>query len=155
MASSRIKDPLLGTGSVSRGSVSQGLPGVTTSDATTVQLLAQTAQEVVQHLASFNTGVAGLSAMQQQQANATQQNTLALEQNTHAKSGSAASTIANAASNLLGGGGLLSPLLSGIMSLFGGSSSTAATVPQPFSFPAPIAVQGTIRAAASSSPVRQ
>lgn len=152
MPSGKIRNPFSGTGSTSSGNISGGLPGITTSDTTTVQLLAQTAQDVVQHLANFNSGVAGLSAAQQQQANATQQNTLALEQNTRGRSGGAASTIANAASSLLGGAGLLSPLLSGIMSLFGGSSSSSNDVaPQPFSLPAPVALQTTISAPASSS----
>jgi hypothetical protein len=154
MANSKIKDPSLGSGSKgSGGDNTRGLPGITTADTTTQQLLVQTAQEVVQSLTNFNGGLAGLSALQQQQATATQQNTLALEQNTSGKSSGAASTIESAAASLLGGGGLLAPLINGIMGLFGGGSSSAAStaVPQAFSLPAPIAVQATVDSSAATT----
>jgi hypothetical protein len=148
MASGKIKDPFSNSGS---SGITRGLPGITGADTTTTQLLAQTAQDVVQHLSNLNTGLAGWSALQQQQASAVLENTVALEQNTQNRDGKMAGTIASAAESVLGGGGLLTPILSGIMSLLGGSTtSESLAAPQPFSLPAPIAVQATVSSNAGS-----
>ena len=147
MANSRSKSPLGGAG-LPGSSISTGLPGLTTTDATTEELLEQTAQLLVDNLTSVGSGLSMLNSLQQQQASAVEANTAALEQNTQGRSGALSSTLESAASGILGGSGLLSPLLSGIMSLFGRSSSPQTTVPQPFSLPAPINIQGTVSASA-------
>jgi hypothetical protein len=89
------------------------------------------------------------SAYQQQVALITA-NTQALQGNTSAQSGhSAGGTAESLASGILGGGGLLSPLISGIESLFGGSSQPA---PLPFYIsPAPVAINATLQGAAPST----
>ena len=143
MATGKIKTPFPGSASSSQN-ISTGLPGITTSDTTTEDLLAQSAQDVAQNLTDVNSGLNNLIASQQQQSEATQENTEALETSSGSRGGGATGTIESAASSLLGGGGLLSPLLSGLMSLFGGSSSQSTTALQPFSLPPPIAVQATI-----------
>ncbi|HZU28679.1 MAG TPA: hypothetical protein VFA04_24350 [Bryobacteraceae bacterium] len=146
MASSRSNEGVGG----SAEKVTQGLPGITQTDTTTAGLLARTAQEVVQNLSTLNSGIGGLSALQEAQAAAMQQNTAALEQNTQARGGGAANAVESAAESLLGGGGLLAPVLSGIMSLFGASSSQSSGVAEPFSLPAPIGVQATIASSGRS-----
>ncbi len=64
--------------------------------------------------------IAQLQQAYQQQASLISANTQAIQSNTSAQSGhSALSTVGSAASSMLGGFGLLSPLISGIASLFG------------------------------------
>src|SRR5580692_2295451 len=71
--------------------------------------------------------IAQLQSAYQQQASLITANTEAVQGNTSAQSThSAASAAGGLASNLFGGLGLLSPLISGIASLFGGSSTSAA-----------------------------
>lgn len=149
MATGKIKATFPGSTSGSQN-ISTGLPGITTSNTTTEDLLAQTTQELTQNLTDVNSGLNNLIASQQQQSEATQENTQALEASTQSRSGGATGAVESAASSLLGGGGLLSPLISGIMSLFGGSSSQSDTVFQPFSLPPPIAVQATISGGAAN-----
>ena len=48
------------------------------------------------------------------------------------------STVGNLASSLLGGGLSLAPLISGLMSLFGGGGSQTTIVPAPFRLPPPV-----------------
>jgi hypothetical protein len=69
-----------------------------------------------------------LQGAYQQQANLITENTQALQGNTSAQSGhSAGSTLGHLASSIFGGAlGFLSPVISGIESLFGGASSTPA-----------------------------
>jgi len=91
--------------------------------------------------------IAQLQSVYQQQAALIAANTQALQGNTSAQaSHSVAGTVAGAASGLLGGGlGLLSPLISGIASLFGGSSKPA---PLPIYVPpSPVSLDATLRAA--------
>src|SRR5580692_9635498 len=70
--------------------------------------------------------ISQLQAAYQQQVALITANTQALQGNTSAQNGhSVAGTAESMASGLLSGGGLLSPLISGIESLFGGSSQPA------------------------------
>jgi hypothetical protein len=73
-------------------------------------------------------------------------NTQALQGNTSAQgSHSAASVASGIGSSLFGGLGLLSPLISGIASLFGGNSTPA---PLPFyQAPSPVAIDATLNSA--------
>lgn len=94
-----------------------------------------------------------ISQLQQayaQQANLIAENTQAVQSNTSAQGkNSAGSTLGNVASNLLGGGlGLLSPLISGIESLFGGGPSKPAALPI-YTPPPPIAISGALQAPTS------
>src|SRR5580658_11256445 len=71
--------------------------------------------------------IAQLQSAYQQQASLISANTQAIQGNTSAQSGKSAGDVAGGvASSLFGGLGLLSPLISGIASLFGGSSTPAA-----------------------------
>ncbi|HEX4133651.1 MAG TPA: hypothetical protein VHY84_03440 [Bryobacteraceae bacterium] len=94
--------------------------------------------------------ISQLQAAYQQQASLIQANTQAIQGNTSAQSGhSALSAAGSAASGLLGGFGLLSPLISGIAGLFGGSSA-----PKPLPIyvpPAPVAISGMLNSAAPNA----
>jgi hypothetical protein len=96
--------------------------------------------------------IAQLQSAYQQQAALITANTQAIQGNTSAQSShSALSTAGGVASGLLGGGGLglLSPLISGIASLFGGSSTPA---PLPiYTPPPPIAISGVLNSAAPNA----
>jgi hypothetical protein len=101
--------------------------------------ISQATQQITQLQATYQQQVALITA-----------NTQALQGNTSAQSShSAAGTAESVASGILGGGGLLSPLISGIESLFGGSSQPA---PLPFYVPpAPVAINATLQGVAPST----
>jgi hypothetical protein len=88
--------------------------------------------------------IAQLQSAYAQQAALITANTQAIQSNTSAQgSHSALNTAGSVASSLFGGFGLLSPLISGISKLFGGSSTPA---PLPvYTPPAPVAISGTLR----------
>jgi hypothetical protein len=94
--------------------------------------------------------ISQLQSTYQQQVALITANTQALQGNTSAQSGhSAAGTAEGIASGILGGGGLLSPLISSIESLFGGRSQPAAL---PFYIPpAPVAISATLQGATQSA----
>ena len=96
---------------------------------------------VAEQLTSLATQIGGLTSIQQSQINALQDNTQAVAQNTTSKSSSGpsvAGTVESAASSFLGGGlTSLSPLIGGLLSLFGGGSQTV-TAPTRFMLPMPV-----------------
>jgi len=98
--------------------------------------------------------IAQLRTAYQQQAALITANTQAIQGNTSAQSSrSALSAAGGVASSLFGGGalGLLSPLISGIASLFGGSS---APKPLPLYIPPPrVAISGDLNSATPNSAV--
>jgi hypothetical protein len=90
--------------------------------------------------------IAQLQSAYQQQASLITANTQAVQGNTSAQSThSAASAVGGVASSLFGGLGLLSPLISGIASLFGGSSTPAAL--PIYTPPSPVAISATLDSA--------
>jgi hypothetical protein len=92
-----------------------------------------------------------LQTINQTQIETMQNNTRAVEQNSTAKgqsAGSTASTIGNAVQHFFGFGLGLSPLISGLVSLFGGGGSSQPAAPVPFIMPLP--VQGSAGISASS-----
>lgn len=95
-----------------------------------------------------------LQSTYQRQASLIMANTEAIQGNTSAQGGrSALGTASSVASGLLGGfggfGGLLSPLISGIASLFGGGSTPA---PLPIYTPPPaVAISGNLNSAAPNA----
>ncbi len=94
--------------------------------------------------------IAQLQQAYQQQASLISANTQAIQSNTSAQSShSTLSTVGSAASSVLGGFGLLSPLISGIASLFH-HSSTPAPLPV-YIPPSPVAINATLNSAASSA----
>ena len=115
--------------------------GVTSNNSDLGTSLSQAGQQIAQ-----------LQAAYQQQAALITANTQAIQGNTTAQSAhSALSTADGLASSFLGGGalGLLSPLISGIASLFGGSST-----PKPlpiYTPPPPVAISADLNSATPNS----
>jgi len=115
--------------------------GVTSNNSDLGTSLSQAGQQIAQ-----------LQAAYQQQAVLITANTQAIQGNTSAQAAhSALSTAGGLASSFLGGGalGLLSPLISGIASLFGGSST-----PKPLPIympPPPVAISADLNSATPNS----
>ena len=96
--------------------------------------------------------ISQLRTAYQQQAQMIAANTQAIQSNTSAQgSHSLASTVGNVASGFLGGSmGFLSPIVSGIMSLFGGGGSTQPALTT-YTPPPPIAIDGFLKPLSSGS----
>jgi hypothetical protein len=115
--------------------------GVSSEDGDLATSLSQAGQQIAQ-----------LQSAYQQQANLIADNTQALQSNTSSKSGSSGgSVLGGVASSLFGGAlGFLSPIISGIASLFGGSS---APKPLPiYTPPPPVSITGALSAQPASAP---
>jgi hypothetical protein len=112
-----------------------------TSNSISGGVLQSSNSDVTEQLTSLTTQITSLTSIQQSQVSALQDNTQAITQDTSSKSSggsSVAGTVESAASSVLGGGlSSLSPLISGILSLFGGGGQTQA-VPSPFMLPQPV-----------------
>ncbi len=95
--------------------------------------------------------IAQLRSTYQQQADLIAANTQALHGNTSAQGNhSAAGTVGHIASGLFGGSlGFLSPIISGIASLFGGGSSAPPALPV-YTPPAPISIGGILHSNSTS-----
>ncbi|HUA18317.1 MAG TPA: hypothetical protein VMB25_06195 [Bryobacteraceae bacterium] len=111
--------------------------------------------DVTEQLSALSTQLSSLASTQQEQTAAIQENTQAVTQNTAEKGGGGASvgsTVGGIASTLVGGGLTLSPIISGLMSLFGGGSATT-TAPAPFQLAAPVQYQGGVGSGGGVVPV--
>jgi hypothetical protein len=130
-------------GSATASGSSTGLSGVTQGSL----------QDVNEQLSTLASQVGSLASVQQSQVSATQDNTQALGQNTTTKGsgGSAGSTAGGIASSILGSG--LSPIITGLLSLFGGGSTQNPTVPTPFSLPPSVDYQGGLTSSGQVVPV--
>ena len=98
-------------------------------------------KDTTEQLSALTQQVSGLASAQQTQIGVTQDNTQAVTQNTsaHGTGGSSvANTVSGIASDLLGGGFGLSPIVTGLMSLFGGGGSEVSTPVTPFKLPTPV-----------------
>lgn len=123
---------------------SRGIPspptiavGFSSNDSDLSTSLSQAGQQIAQLQASY-----------QQQAALIQANTQAIQGNTSAQSArSALGTAGGIASSMLGGFGLLSPIISGIAGLFGGGSSAPAPLPI-YTPPPPVSISGNLNSAA-------
>jgi hypothetical protein len=128
-----------GTGGGISGTIGSGLTASGNSD-------------VTEQLTSLTTQITSLSSIQQSQISALQDNTQAVSQNTTSKASSGSSvggSVESAASSFLGGGlSSLSPLIGGLLSLFGGGGGQTLAVPSPFMLPASVQSQGGITASA-------
>jgi hypothetical protein len=121
--------------------------GVSSDNGDLTAALSQAGQQITQ-----------LQSAYQQQANLITENTQALQGNTSSKLDSAGSVLGGVASSLFGGAlGFLSPIVSGIASLFGGSSAPQAL--PIYTPPPPVSIGGVLQAtpvpqqaASSSSP---
>ncbi len=99
--------------------------------------------------------ITSLNSTQQSQIGATQDNTQAVSQNTVTKGGSGSSLASAAgsfASSILGGG--LSPIITGLLSLFGGGSSQPTPAPAPFKLPTPIQYQAGLTGSGTGTSVQ-
>src|SRR6266850_3376799 len=137
--------------------------------------LQEPVKDITEQITELARQTSSLNTTQIAHVGATQDNTQAVTSNTTAKSGSSsvASTVGNAASGLLGGALTLSPIISGLIGLFGGGGSRTA-VPSTTTFALPPSVQsqagltggstgqivpvdygqiGQVRAQSASSPV--
>jgi hypothetical protein len=128
-----------GTGGGVGGSSVTGLAQSSTSDMT-------------EQLTSLTTQIGSLTSIQQSQISALQDNTQALTQSSTSKTSSGSSvgsTAASAASSFLGGGlSSLSPLITGLLSLFGGSGGQTLAVPAPFMLPSTLQSNAGLTASA-------
>ena len=93
-----------------------------------------------------------LGGIQQTSIGSLTENTQALMQNTVAKASTGASTlstIGSAASSFFGGGLAVSPIITGLLSLFGGDKSRTLSPLAPFSLPPTINYQGGLATSTS------
>lgn len=138
-AGSTTRSDLLGQLAASTGTAGAGDTGAANSSIGDVAQGSNS--DVTKQLSSLATQISGLTSAQQEQISALQDNTQAVTQNTTTKTSSGssvASTAESAASSFLGGGlSSLSPLLGGLLSLFGGGGGQTLAVPLPFMLPAP------------------
>lgn len=142
---------LLGQLASVTGSGAQAVAGSTIGGA-----LAQSGSaDVTEQLSSLASQIINLSSAQQAQIGALQENTQAVGQNTASRGGSASSasalanTVESAATSFLGGGlSSLSPLIGGILSLFGGGGGQTLDVAPPFLLPPPLQSQAGVTGAA-------
>lgn len=108
--------------------------------------------DVTEQLTALTSQISSLTSAQQSQISALQDNTQAVTQNTSAKGSSGSSvgsTVESVASSFLGGGlSSLSPLLGGLLSLFGGGGGQTLSTPAPYILPSPIQSQAGITSAA-------
>lgn len=114
-----------------------GGSGVQNSSITNLlDVLPQTVTSLNDQLTQLTQGINYLTPASQAQAEALMANTQALAENTDShSSGSTASTISSIASTVTGGALSLSPILTGIMSLFGGGGSSSPPPLTPFYLP--------------------
>jgi hypothetical protein len=135
-AGSASRSDLLGQLAASTGSGTGGGGG-----SSSVGLAQSSTSDITEQLTSLTTQISSLTSIQQSQISALQDNTQALAQSTTSKTSggsSVGSTVASAASSFLGGGlSSLSPLIGGLLSLFGGGGQTLAE-PLPFMLPSPV-----------------
>lgn len=133
------------TGSGTGGGVSSSIGGGLTQSGTS---------DVTEQLASLTTQLSSFSSIEQSQIGALQDNTQAVSQNTSSKGSpgsSVGSTVESAASSFLGGGlSSLSPLIGGILSLFGGGGGQTLAVTSPYQLPAPVQSQAGLTGAPGS-----
>jgi hypothetical protein len=148
------------TGGVGGAAGGRGGAAAGSSDAS--QVLQSTLQAASASVTQANKQLTDLQTTQEQLLASTGQNTQALDSNTQAKGGSASSTlstIGSVASGVLGQGSILSPIISGLMSLFGGGSSTSQQTFTPYIAPASVQLATTVNsavpAATAPSPAAQ
>jgi hypothetical protein len=146
-AGSASRSDLLGQLAATTGSSTAGGAG----DSIGSGLTGGSSSDVTEQLTSLTTQITSLTSIQQSQISALQDNTQAVTQNTTSKASggsSVGSTVESAASSFLGGGlSSLSPLIGGLLSLFGGGGQTLAA-PSPFMLPAPVQSQARLTASA-------
>jgi len=130
--------------STSSGSMSAGsLNGIGSGGNSSTGSQQSSSNSMTEQMSSLVSQISGLNSTEQAAVTAIQGNTQAVTQNTSSKgSGSSvASQAGGMAESLFGGALSLSPILSGIMSLFSGGSNSPSTPMTPFMLPAPVQSQ--------------
>jgi hypothetical protein len=147
MARSKWEDllPASSAGSASRSDLlgqlaaSTGSGGGGAGSSSVTGLAQSSSSDITEQLTSLTTQISSLTSIQQSQISALQDNTQALTENTTSKTSSGSSvgsTVESVASSFLGGGlSSLSPLIGGLLSLFGGGGGQTLAVPSPFMLP--------------------
>ena len=147
-AGSASRSDLLGQLAASTGRGTGGGAG----GASVTGLAQSSGSDVTEQLTSLTTQISSLSSIEQSQISALQDNTQALSESTTSKTSSGSSvgsTVASAASSFLGGGlSSLSPLIGGLISLFGGGGGQTLAVPSPFMLPSPVQSNAGLTASA-------
>ncbi len=137
-----LVDPLVQA--ITAGGGAAGAAGAGGGGSTQVN---QTTQDLLRQITNANQVLTGLKTVTQSQVDGMTQNTQALVQSTVAKvtgGTSALGSIGGLAGSFLGGGlGGLSPIISGLIGLFGGGSSAPAPL-VPFQLPSSVQFQGGI-----------
>ncbi len=139
-----LVDPLVQAITAGSGGGALGAAGASGGSSAQVN---QTTQDLLRQITNANQVMTGLKTVTQSQVDGMTQNTQALVQSTVAKltgGTSALGSIGGLAGSFLGGGlGGLSPIISGLMGLFGGGSSAPAPL-VPFQLPSSVQFQGGI-----------
>jgi hypothetical protein len=147
-AGSASRSDLLGQLAASTGRGTGGGAG----GASVTGLAQSSSSDMTEQLTSLTTQISSLTSIQQSQISALQDNTQALTESTTSKTSSGSSvgsTVASAASSFLGGGlSSLSPLIGGLISLFGGGGGQTLAVPSPFMLPSPVQSNAGLTASA-------
>ena len=114
--------------------------GSTAGTANLSGLLQGPVKDITDQITELARQTSTLNSTQLAQVGATQENTQAVTNNTTTKSGGAstAGNIGNIVSGLLGNTLSLSPIISGLLSLFGGGGTSTAAAPTPFQLPASV-----------------
>jgi hypothetical protein len=124
---------------------SSGLAGTNNSVDSLSSALQGPVKDVTEQVSALAAQISSLSSNQQTLISATQDNTQAVTQNTSTKGSggsSFASTVGSIASSLFGGGLGLSPIVSGLLDLFGGGGTQTMTALTPFMLPASVQYNG-------------
>jgi hypothetical protein len=131
----------------------RGQRGITLAQPIAVGVTGSGGADSTASMSQASQEISQLESQFKQQANLIQSNTQALQESTSAHTGtSTGGSIGGTATSILGGGlGLLSPIVSGIMSLFG-VGSKAAPAPWPFyTPPSSVQMSDTLRSATPSA----
>src|SRR6185312_5514081 len=147
-------------GQSSRGQVLQSLSSVTGDGSTRLgqvlsfggggsggqSLSSNDAQNFLGSIKDMTDGLTSLKSITQSQIDTITQNTQALAQSTSSKStgSSVLDTVGQVASGAFGGLSAISPILSGIFSLFGGGGQSTPAPLTSFTLPQPVSFQGGI-----------
>src|SRR6266478_5928612 len=117
--------------------------GGSSPDAANLGGLQGPVQDITEQITELARQTSSLNSTQLAQVGATQDNTQAVTNNTSTKSGgsSTASNIGNIVSGLLGNTLSLSPIVSGLLSLFGGGGSSTTAAATPFQLPPSVQTQ--------------
>jgi hypothetical protein len=154
VSSGEVTQELATAGSLgSAGAASGSGGGVEAASGSAGVLSQESTSQMTEQMSSLVEQITGLNSTEQSAVNAIQGNTQAVTQNTSTKgSGSSAASQAGSAAESLFGGAL-SPILSGILSLFSGGSSAPTTQTTPFMLPARVQYQAGLTSSGSIAPV--